>query len=50
MTAQVFPEYLDAAFAEIRARCGSMEAYLEAVLGVDEATRGRIHDRVLGEG
>lgn len=46
---QVFPAYLDAAFEEIRARCGSVDRYLETVLGVDAALKARIHDRVLGE-
>ena len=44
---QVYPEFLDAAFDEIRGRCGSVDAYLDAVLGVDAALRERIHDRVL---
>lgn len=44
----VFPEYLDAAFDEIRARHGSVDGYLDEVLDVDEALRERIHDRVLG--
>lgn len=45
---QVYPEFLDAAFDEIRGRCGSVEAYFEGVLGVDAEVRARIHDRVLG--
>lgn len=49
VSAQVFPEFLDAAFDEIRGRCGSIETYMATVLGLDVATRGRIHDRVLGE-
>ncbi|MBW8815118.1 MAG: tyrosine-protein phosphatase [Caulobacterales bacterium] len=44
---QVYPEYLDEAFAEIRERCGSIDAYLETVLGLDARLRGRIHDKVL---
>lgn len=46
--AQVFPAQLDAAFDAIRAAHGTVDAYLEAVLGVDAALRERIHDRVLG--
>jgi protein tyrosine/serine phosphatase len=45
---QVYPEFLDAAFDEIRDRCGSLDAYFESVLGVDAALRERIHARVLG--
>lgn len=45
---QVFPEYLDAAFAAIRERHGTLDAYLEDVLGVDGALREAIHDRILG--
>jgi protein tyrosine/serine phosphatase len=45
---QVYPEFLDAAFDEIRDRCGSVDRYLEDVLGVDAGVRARIHDRVLG--
>ena len=45
---QVYPEFLDAAFDEIRGRCGSVDVYLETVLGVDAAARERIHERVLG--
>jgi len=44
---QVYPEFLDAAFDEIRSRCGSMDRYLEEVLGVDAALRERIHTRLL---
>lgn len=47
---QVYPEFLDGAFEEIRDRCGSIEAYYRDVLGVDEALRERVHDRVLGGG
>ena len=45
---QVYLEFLDAAFDEIRGRCGSVDGYLEAVLGVDAVLRERIHDRLLG--
>lgn len=44
---QVYPEYLDAAFDEIRGRCGSIDRYLEEVLGLDAALRDRIHERLL---
>jgi protein-tyrosine phosphatase len=43
-----FPEFLDAFFASVRAAHGSVDAYLEAVLGVDAALRDRIRERVLG--
>lgn len=45
---QVHPEYLDDAFDEIRQRCGSLDRYLEDVLGVDPALRERLRARVLG--
>lgn len=45
---QVYPEFLDAAFDEIRERCGSMDRYFEDVLGVDAALRERLRARVLG--
>lgn len=45
---QVYPAFLDAAFDEIRGRCGSTDRYLEDVLGVDAATRERIQQRLLG--
>jgi len=44
---QVYPEFLDAAFAEIRDRCGSVDRYLEDVLGVDATLRERIQDQVV---
>lgn len=44
---QVYPEYLDAAFDEIRGRCGSIDRYLEDVLGLDAALRDRLHARLL---
>jgi protein tyrosine/serine phosphatase len=45
---QVYPEFLDAAFDEIRIRSGSMDRYLDDVLGVDAALRERIQARLLG--
>ena len=45
---QVYPEFLDAAFDEIRTRSGSIDGYLETVLGVDAGLRDRIHERLLG--
>ncbi|GAA0197115.1 protein tyrosine/serine phosphatase [Brevundimonas nasdae] len=42
----VEPDYLDAAFAEIAKRNGSLDAYLEQVLGVDAALRDRITARL----
>lgn len=38
--------YLEAAFAEIEARHGSVDAYLEQALGVDGALRARIEARL----
>lgn len=38
--------YLDAAFAEVEARYGSLDAYLEQALGVDAALRARIEARL----
>ncbi|HSV03013.1 MAG TPA: tyrosine-protein phosphatase [Phenylobacterium sp.] len=43
----VFPEYLETAFASMRERYGSVEAYLEQALGVDRALRERIRHRLL---
>lgn len=45
---QVYPDFLEAAFDEIRERCGSVDLYLAEVLGVDAAMRERIHDQLLG--
>jgi protein-tyrosine phosphatase len=42
----VHADYLEAAFAEIAARCGSLDAYLEQAVGVDAALRGRIAARL----
>ena len=44
----VSPEYLETAFKVIRERCGSLDAYVEQVLGVDADLRDRLHGRVLG--
>ncbi len=40
-------QYLETALAAIRQRHGSLDAYLEEVLGVDEAARRRLHGRIL---
>jgi len=45
---QVYPDFLEAAFDEIQTRCGSLDGYLEDVLGVDAASRDRIRARLLG--
>ena len=47
VAAQVYPGYLDAFFDSITARHGTVDAYLEAVLGVDAPLRQRIQDRLL---
>lgn len=39
--------YLETAFAAVHARHGSLDAYLRDVLGVDDARREAIHDRLL---
>ena len=39
--------YLEAAFAAIHDRHGSLDAYLERELGVDDRARQAIHDRIL---
>jgi protein-tyrosine phosphatase len=44
----VEPAYLEAAFAEMRARYGSLDGYLEQGLGVGAADRQAIQDKVLG--
>ncbi|CAN5893990.1 hypothetical protein BH11PSE1_BH11PSE1_33330 [soil metagenome] len=44
----VHADYLNTAFEVIRERHGSIDGYLNDVLGVDEALRGRLHDRLLG--
>jgi protein tyrosine/serine phosphatase len=43
----VYPAYLDAFFASIAAAHGSVDGYLERVLGVDEGLRDRIRERIL---
>jgi protein tyrosine/serine phosphatase len=43
----VNPDYLETAFAVIVERHGSLDGYLEAVLGVDGALRERLHARLL---
>ena len=43
----VEPEYLDTAFAAIRARYGSEEAYLASQLGVDDALRDRLRTHLV---
>src|SRR5690606_14989563 len=43
----VFPEYLESALAAITESCGSLDAYLEQVLGVDAALREKISARIL---
>jgi protein tyrosine/serine phosphatase len=43
----VRPEYLETAFAAIRERYGSVDAYLAQALGVDEALKERLHARLL---
>lgn len=40
-------EYLDAAFAAMRDSHGTVDAYLAEVLGVDDALRGKIKDRLI---
>jgi protein-tyrosine phosphatase len=44
----VEPGFLQAAFAEIQARHGSVETYLDAVLGVGPGLRDRIADKLCG--
>jgi len=43
----VHPQYLQTAFEVIGERCGSIDAYLADVLGVDEALKDRLHARLL---
>ncbi|MBW8815119.1 MAG: tyrosine-protein phosphatase [Caulobacterales bacterium] len=48
MTAmRVEAEYLDIAFAVMREAHGSLDGYLEQALGLDEALRAQLHDRLL---
>jgi protein tyrosine/serine phosphatase len=44
---RVEPEYLDEAFKVMREAHGSLDGYLDQVLGLDPVLRGRIHDRLL---
>lgn len=44
----VFPDYLENALAAITEACGSLDGYLEQVLGVDAVLREKIHTRILG--
>jgi len=44
---RVEAEYLDAAFAVMTQTSGSIDGYLEDVLGLDAALRARLHDRLL---
>ena len=43
----VHADYLNTAFEVIRERHGSIDGYLADVLGVDEALRSRLHERLL---
>jgi protein tyrosine/serine phosphatase len=43
-----YPAFLDAFFASVAARCGSVDAYVEEVLGVDAELKAKIHERILG--
>ena len=45
---QVFPAYLNHFLTTVRADYGSVDGYLETVLGVDERQRERIRERLLG--
>lgn len=49
VAASVHPAFLDAAFDEIRRRCGSLDGYIENVLGLDAALRERVRQRLLGD-
>jgi protein-tyrosine phosphatase len=44
----VEPAFLERAFAEITARHGSLDGYLDQVLGVDAAARERLAERFAG--
>ncbi|MGA0601953.1 tyrosine-protein phosphatase [Caulobacter sp. KR2-114] len=48
MAVSVHPDYLQASFKVITDRSGSVDAYLADVLGVDEAMREAICERLLG--
>lgn len=43
----VQPEFLEAAFAAMRARFGSLDGYLEGALGLEPKLRERVHERLL---
>lgn len=43
----VHPDYLHTAFKVIEAECGSIERYVEEVLGVHTALREQLHQRIL---
>jgi protein-tyrosine phosphatase len=44
---RVEPEYLEESFRVMREAHGSLDGYLDHALGLDGATRARIHDRLL---
>lgn len=44
----VAPEYMQTAFDVMREHHGSLDGYLDEVLGLDAPLRERIHDRILG--
>lgn len=44
---RVEPEYLEESFRVMREAHGSLDGYLDQALGLDAATRERIHDRLL---
>ena len=44
---RVEPEYLEESFRVMREAHGSLDGYLDQALGLDPATRARIHDRLL---
>lgn len=44
----VYPAFLEAFFESVDARCGSMDAYVADVLGVDPDMKAAIHERILG--
>ncbi len=44
----VHPEYLRTAFAVMTAQHGSVDLYLDEVLGLNPGLRAQIHDRILG--
>jgi protein tyrosine/serine phosphatase len=44
----VFPEFLDGAFDAIRGQCGSVDGYLDQVVGLDPDLQTRVRDQILG--